>query len=160
MKPTAERMADLAYDDEHLKRLVVLWAKNTLVHQLAARLLAVREARSIGFIQDQTSGHDSYVLKAFYGANLNIGDKVYAAPPAPAVPADYQHLKHVSESYFAVEKRLFDLAQRLKGPSFDHYAYSLHQAIDVLDKEIFGENEDSSATLAAAPTPTKAADDA
>lgn len=76
------------------------------------------------------------------------------------VPADYQHLKHVSESYFAVEKRLFDLAQRLKGPSFDHYAYSLHQAIDVLDKEIFGENEDSSAMLAAAPTPTKAVPDA
>ncbi|MFV8849680.1 hypothetical protein ABQ359_22195 [Serratia fonticola] len=75
---------------------------------------------------------------------------------AEKVPADYQHLKHVSESYFAVEKRLFDLAQRLKGPSFDHYAYSLHQAIDVLDKEIFGESEDNSAMLAAAPTPTKA----
>jgi hypothetical protein len=80
---------------------------------------------------------------------------LFATPTGTAVPADYQHLKHVSESYFAVEKRLFDLAQRLKGPSFDHYAYSLNQAIDVLDKEIFGEGEDNSAMLAAAPTPTK-----
>ncbi|ALX93316.1 hypothetical protein AV650_06970 [Serratia fonticola] len=49
---------------------------------MAKELLAVREAKSIGFIQDRASGHDSYVLKAFYGANLNIGDKVYTAPPA------------------------------------------------------------------------------
>lgn len=53
-------------------------------------LLAVREAKSIGFIQDRASGYDSYVLKAFYGANLNIGDKVYTAPPPPAVPDGFK----------------------------------------------------------------------
>ncbi|HCN5322503.1 TPA: hypothetical protein N6X42_002900 [Escherichia coli] len=58
----------------------------------------------------------------------------------PVVPDEnYQHL---SELYHSQEKRLFKLAQRIKGPSFDKYAYSLSQAIDVLETEIFGEKED------------------
>lgn len=52
---------------------------------------------------------------------------------------NYQHL---SELYHAQEKRLFKLAQRLKGPSFDKYAHSPSQAIDVLESAIFGERED------------------
>lgn len=52
---------------------------------------------------------------------------------------NYQHL---SELYHAQEKRLFKLAQRIKGPAFDKYAHSPSQAIDVLESAIFGERED------------------
>ena len=62
---------------------------------------------------------------------------------APVVPdANYQQL---SELYHAQEKRLFKIAQRIKGPSFDKYAYSPSQAIDVLEVAIFGESNDGSA---------------
>lgn len=69
---------------------------------------------------------------------LPLRTKFYIAPPAPVVPdARYQHL---SDLYHAQEKRLFKLAQRIKGPSFDKYAYSPSQAIDVLEAAIFGES--------------------
>ena len=51
---------------------------------------------------------------------------------------NYQHL---SELYHAQEKRLFKLAQRIKGPAFDKYAHSPSQAIDVLESVVFGESE-------------------
>ncbi|WP_421531999.1 hypothetical protein [Lelliottia amnigena] len=58
----------------------------------------------------------------------------------------------LSGIYHAQEKRLFKLAQRIKGPSFDKYAYSPSQAIDVLEAAIFCEDEtDNSSMLAAAP---------
>lgn len=70
-------------------------------------------------------------------------EPLYAAPPAPVVPdANYQQL---SELYHAQEKRIFKIAQRIKGPSFDKYAYSPSQAIDVLEVAIFGESNDGSA---------------
>ncbi|WGA86166.1 hypothetical protein NFL11_10515 [Citrobacter braakii] len=61
-------------------------------------------------------------------------------PPAPVVPDEYRHL---SELYHAQEKRLFKLAQRIKGLSFDKYAHSPSQAIDVLEAAIFGDSEDA-----------------
>jgi|GEM_PF-3373279 len=62
---------------------------------------------------------------------------------APIVPdANYQQL---SELYHSQEKRLFKIAQRIKGPSFDKYAYSPSQAIDVLEVAIFGESNDGGA---------------
>ncbi|MDM3156025.1 DUF550 domain-containing protein [Citrobacter sp. Cf122] len=72
--------------------------------------------------------------------------------PAPVVPDEYRHL---SELYHAQEKRLFKLAQRIKGPSFDKYAHSPSQAIDVLEAAIFGYSEDScgAAMLKAANSP-------
>ena len=64
-----------------------------------------------------------------------------AAPQPVAVPDEsYQHL---SELYHAQEKRLFKLAQRIKGPAFDKYAYSTSQAIDVLEVALFGEDEEA-----------------
>ncbi|EOJ9645394.1 hypothetical protein ACM53I_004211 [Enterobacter hormaechei] len=63
------------------------------------------------------------------------------APPAPASVPDERY-QHLSELYHAQEKRLFKLAQRIKGPSFDKYAYSPSQAIDVLESAIFGERKD------------------
>ncbi|WP_240498924.1 hypothetical protein [Citrobacter portucalensis] len=56
------------------------------------------------------------------------------------VPDEYRHL---SELYHAQVKRLFKLAQRIKGPSFDKYAHSPSQAIDVLEAAIFGDSEDA-----------------
>ncbi|HIE1445953.1 TPA: hypothetical protein ACXJF2_000863 [Serratia marcescens] len=65
------------------------------------------------------------------------------APPAPSVPDDYQHLKNVRELYHKQEERLFALAQRIKGASFDKYSHTTAQAIDVLEREIFGEDGDT-----------------
>lgn len=77
-----------------------------------------------------------------------------AATPAPAVPDDYQHLKNVRELYHKQEDRLFSLAQRIKGASFDKYSHVPSQAIDVLEREIFGDIDDAhrAAMLAAAPS--------
>ncbi|WP_241173152.1 hypothetical protein, partial [Serratia marcescens] len=69
------------------------------------------------------------------GALCNI-----TAPPAPAVPDDYQHLKNVQELYHSQEERLFSLAQRIKGVSFDKYSHTTAQAIDVLERAIFGDD--------------------
>lgn len=59
--------------------------------------------------------------------------------PAPVVPDEsYQQL---SDLYHAQEKRLFKIAQRIKGPAFDKYSHSPSQAIDVLEAAIFGEDD-------------------
>lgn len=65
-----------------------------------------------------------------------------------------QH-QHLGELYHAQEKRLFKIAQRIKGPAFDKYAHSPSQAIDVLESAIFGE---SAAELGALQEHRKAAD--
>ncbi|EPK8041345.1 hypothetical protein Q7485_23360 [Enterobacter cloacae] len=64
------------------------------------------------------------------------------APPAPVSLLDERY-QHLSELYHAQEKRLFKIAQRIKGPSFDKYAYSPSQAMDVLESAIFGESKDA-----------------
>jgi len=64
-----------------------------------------------------------------------------AAPQLPQPAVVDEHYQHLSELYHSQEKRLFKIAQRIKGPSFDKYAYSPSQAIDVLESEIFGERE-------------------
>ncbi|BAO32584.1 TPA: hypothetical protein ACGD8A_001155 [Serratia marcescens] len=69
--------------------------------------------------------------------------RMLTAPPAPSVPDDYQHLKNVRELYHKQEERLFALAQRIKGASFDKYSHTTAQAIDVLEREIFGEDGDT-----------------
>ncbi|WP_080178772.1 DUF550 domain-containing protein [Salmonella enterica] len=60
--------------------------------------------------------------------------------PAPVAPDE--RCQHLSELYHAQEKRLFKLAQRIKGPTFDKYSHSLSQAIDVLELAIWGESEE------------------
>ncbi|WP_406944551.1 DUF551 domain-containing protein [Klebsiella quasipneumoniae] len=76
------------------------------------------------------------------------------AQPVPVVPDDYQRLR---ELYHAQEKRLFKIAQRIKGPSFDKYSHTPSQAIDVLEGAIFGEDDACrAAMLAAAPHDTPA----
>ena len=87
---------------------------------------------------------EEYVVEAKPGDKSCDGSPafpVYTAPPATvSVPDElYQQL---SEVYHAQEKRLFKLAQRIKGPSFDKYAHSPSQAIDALESALFGESED------------------
>ncbi|EGL2188230.1 hypothetical protein INK77_003272 [Salmonella enterica subsp. enterica serovar Agbeni] len=73
---------------------------------------------------------------------LYEGRILHTAPPVPEVANE--HYAHLSELYHAQEKRLFKLAQRIKGQAFDKYSHSPSQAINVLEAAIFGENEDAS----------------
>ncbi|MCU8824337.1 hypothetical protein [Klebsiella quasipneumoniae] len=61
-----------------------------------------------------------------------------ANQPTLVLPDDYQNL---SELYHALEKRLFKIVQRIKGTSFDKYAHTPSQAIDVLEESLFGEDD-------------------
>lgn len=66
-------------------------------------------------------------------------EPLYRHAQQPVVPDEsYQQL---SELYHAQEKRLFKIAQRIKGPAFDKYAHPTSRAIDVLEVAIFGEDE-------------------
>lgn len=78
--------------------------------------------------------------------------------PSAVVPDDYQHLKNVRELYHKQEDRLFALARRISGESFDKYSHVPSQAIDVLERTIFGDEGDAcrAAMLAAAPHDTPA----
>lgn len=95
------------------------------------------------------NGHQFNNLKVCLYEALKI---VMFAPPAPAVPDDYQHLKNVQELYNSQEERLFSLAQRIKGVSFDKYSHTTAQAIDVLERAIFGDDgNDFRAAMLAQP---------
>lgn len=73
---------------------------------------------------------------------------LYTAPSAPLVQGE--HYQHLSDLYHSQEKRLFKLAKRIKGTSFDKYAHSPSQAIDVLEAAIFGKKEDNVSVCVAA----------
>lgn len=76
---------------------------------------------------------------------LEPGEKLYRHAQQPVVPDEsYQQL---SELYHAQEKRLFKIAQRIKGPAFDKYSHSPSQAIDVLEVAIFGDDESCRAAI-------------
>ncbi|EPM0862190.1 TPA: hypothetical protein ACXPG9_001976 [Klebsiella pneumoniae] len=63
---------------------------------------------------------------------IRKGPDMPPAQLAPVVPDEsYQQL---SDLYHAQEKRLFKIAQRIKGPAFDKYSHSPSQAIDVLEE--------------------------
>ncbi|WP_188246622.1 hypothetical protein [Serratia marcescens] len=131
------------------------------LHDVNAELLAIQEAQPVAAtpiyqIWDDDGWFDTSeqiwreTYDDFRKEQYRI---VYTAPPAPAVPDDYQHLKNVRELYHKQEDRLFSLAQRIKGASFDKYSHVPSQAIDVLEREIFGDDGDAyrAAMLAAAP---------
>ncbi|EPN1651987.1 DUF551 domain-containing protein [Cronobacter dublinensis] len=86
-----------------------------------------------------------------------MGDMpLYTTPPAQPVAVPDEHYQNLSELYHAQEKRLFKLAQRIKGHAFDKYSHSSSQAIDVLEAAIFGESDEAcrAAMLEAPPAPT------
>lgn len=118
--------------------------------EMARRLLAVEGQEPVGVVRAVNAPGEMTGLHVSLFEKLPVGTEVYAAPPAPVAqpvqvqvqvqPEQYQHL---SELYHAQEKRLFKIAQRIKGPSFDKYAHSPSQAIDVLESAIFGESNDA-----------------
>lgn len=125
------------------------YAPPEVVRELAHIALAVLTAEPVAYMYKDNLHTDArFSLHTRFG-NWSIEDinkyeiteiPLYTATPAPVVSDEYRHL---SELYHAQEKRLFKLAQRIKGPSFDKYAYSPSQAIDVLEAAIFGDNEDA-----------------
>lgn len=81
---------------------------------------------------------------------------LYRHAQQPVVPDEsYQQL---SELYHAQEKRLFKIAQRIKGPAFDKYSHSPSQAIDVLEVAIFGDDESCRAAMLQAGSPPAQSD--
>ena len=58
-----------------------------------------------------------------------------------------ERYQKLSDLYHAQEKRLFKIAQFIKGPTFDKYSHSPSQAIDVLEAAIFGEDESCRAAM-------------
>lgn len=106
--------------------------------ELARIALASLEAEAVITVGDD--GGDALAYRRLI-QTFAPGTKLYTAPPAPVSVPD-EHYQNLSELYHAQEKRLFKLVQRIKGPSFDKYAYSPSQAIDVLESAIFGEREE------------------
>ncbi|MGP3012531.1 hypothetical protein ACTVM0_16465 [Serratia marcescens] len=115
-------------------------------------LLANREAQPVLYASEETLAYAKEGEKSLVTWSEPMGDAViplYTSPPAPSVPDDYQHLKNVRELYHKQEERLFALAQRINGASFDKYSHTTAQAIDVLENAIFG--DDGNACRAAMP---------
>ncbi|WP_369606232.1 hypothetical protein [Serratia marcescens] len=112
------------------------------IAELEAKL-ANREAQPVLYASEETLAYAKEGEKSLVTWSEPMGDAViplYTSPPAPAVPDDYLHLKNVQELYHSQEERLFALAQRIKGVSFDKYSHTTAQAIDVLEREIFGDD--------------------
>lgn len=115
---------------------------------LTSELLANREAQPVYQCRFFTTDVDGKQIGEWQDMDKGFYDQydpycrriLYTAPPAPSVPDDYQHLKNVQELYHKQEDRLFALAQRIKGAAFDKYSHSTAQAIDVLERAIFGED--------------------
>ena len=108
------------------------------------------EQNPVGWVREAMKEAYEGCRAAMHGASIsNSADFAIdeaSHVTAPVVPdANYQQL---SELYHAQEKRLFKIAQRIKGPSFDKYAYSPSQAIDVLEVAIFGESNDDGSAAA------------
>lgn len=91
-----------------------------------------------GFLSDPM--HDDQSAKSTTAEVFRIALASLEAEPVSVPDERYQHL---SELYHAQEKRLFKLAQRIKGSAFDKYAHSPSQAIDVLESALFGESDDT-----------------
>jgi hypothetical protein len=112
---------------------------------LADEVLACREAQPVAW---SFPGSETESRQLGYDDELDSEQKrncipLYTAPPAPAAPDEYRHLKNVQELYHSQEERLFALAQRIKGASFDKYSHTTAQAIDVLEREIFGDDDNA-----------------
>lgn len=133
-------------DKQALQAVADLKAGYTLVHadvailnKLARIALTSLEAEPVGYFGRFDADDEDLIDQC--SRNIRGAFPLYAAPPAPVSVPD-EHYQNLSELYHAQEKRLFKLVQRIKGPSFDKYAYSPSQAIDVLESAIFGEREE------------------
>ena len=98
-------------------------------------IVQIDRLRKIKDEQGQLSMSSEYTLQAYEMLLATMGGE----------PDErYQQL---SDLYHAQEKRLFKIAQRIKGPAFDKYSHSPSQAIDILEVAIFGEDDTSRAAM-------------
>ncbi|WP_410743375.1 hypothetical protein [Citrobacter portucalensis] len=127
---------------------VVLSPADSLLINNARIALASLEAEPVAWLLSGggAKNHVSFDSSNAYADPLREVTPLYAAPQPNTVVPDEQY-QHLSELYHAQEKRLFKIAQRIKGPAFDKYAYSPSQAIDVLESAIFGEQEGDCAAI-------------
>lgn len=118
------------------------------IRELARSVLASLDAEPAGYHVIRECGkvgcsvatlEEAEKTRDFWNKRWTIRPYFYSAAPAPVVPEE--HYQRLSELYHAQEKRLFKIAQRIKGPAFDKYSHSPSQAIDVLESALFGENE-------------------
>lgn len=130
-------------------KMVRLWdglndkyAPPEVVRELARMALAAMDSEPVAFIDKQ------WTLVYFVppmSMGLKIGDKLYRHAQQPVAPDE--SYKQLSELYHTQEKRLFKIAQRIKGPTFDKYSHLSSQAIDVLEAAIFGEDDTCRAAM-------------
>ncbi|HGG9088822.1 hypothetical protein ACE3LL_16360 [Enterobacter hormaechei subsp. steigerwaltii] len=123
-----------------------------ILNELARIALASLEAEAVGEVvlgeYDDCGCHPDARVACIAAdgqadwENFKDGTRLYTAPPAPVALPDERY-QQLSELYHAQEKRLFKLAQRIKGSAFDKYAHSPSQAIDVLESALFGESDDT-----------------
>ena len=118
---------------------IELQAFKLALASLEAEAVCVIDQSNLDYLK---SGSDADVWPA---SRTEMGDVLLyrSAQPAP-VSVNDERYQHLSELYHAQEKRLFKLAQRIKGPSFDKYAHSPSQAIDVLESALFGDSKETS----------------
>lgn len=70
-------------------------------------------------------------------AEAQIAELAFAAlTDKPATQPESEDYRNLKALYHAQEKRLFKLAQRIKGSAFDKYAHTTAQAIDVLEASL------------------------
>lgn len=98
-------------------------------------IVQIDRLRKIKDEQGQLSMSGEYTLQAY---------EILLATMGSEPDERYQQL---SDLYHAQEKRLFKIAQRIKGPTFDKYSHSPSQAIDVMEAAIFGEDESCRAAM-------------
>ena len=110
-------------------------------NELLAIALASLEAEAVGYFGRFDADDEDLIDQC--SPNISGAFPLYAAPPAPVSVPDERY-QHLSQLYHAQEKRLFKLAQHIKGSAFDKYAHSPSQAIDVLESALFGESDDTS----------------
>ncbi|MBG2688133.1 DUF551 domain-containing protein [Klebsiella oxytoca] len=118
------------------------YAPPEVVRELARMALAAMDSEPVAFIDKQ------WTLVYFVppmSMGLKIGDKLYRHAQQPVAPDE--SYKQLSELYHTQEKRLFKIAQRIKGPTFDKYSHLSSQAIDVLEAAIFGEDDTCRAAM-------------
>ncbi|MCD9997634.1 hypothetical protein LVT46_04870 [Klebsiella quasipneumoniae subsp. similipneumoniae] len=136
---TDQRLAEIHAECEERDPAIV--EIGAMIEELQERRKADREpvAEVVSIYGDPEAFGEREIRSLVGIQKMPYGTKLYRhAQPAPD---DYQHLKNVQELYHGQEKRLFKIAQRIKGPAFDKYSHSPSQAIDVLEAAIFGEDD-------------------
>lgn len=113
---------------------------------LARIALAAMDSEPVAWRYFKATPSDGgYWILRDYKPNCSGVEPLYRHAQQPVVPDEsYQQLR---ELYHAQEKRLFKIAQRIKGPAFDKYSHSPSQAIDVLEVAIFGDDESCRAAM-------------